>query len=102
VNFSSQNGVIWCILCVLFLRFTCPMDCSCMINFNRSTSLCLTNDTDWQVHVSANFEYITVSKLTSFKILGVVNTTQDDPCRSNSGGRDPCHGVDAYGYRCRT
>jgi len=25
--------VIWCILGVLFLRFTCPMDCSCMINF---------------------------------------------------------------------
>jgi len=33
VNFSSQNGVIWCILGVLFLRFMCPMDCSCMINF---------------------------------------------------------------------
>jgi len=23
--------------------------------------------------------------------------TQDDPCRSNIGGRDPC-GVDAYAY----
>jgi len=33
MNFSSQNGVIWCILGVLFLRFMCPMDCSCMINF---------------------------------------------------------------------
>jgi len=33
MNFSSQNGVIWCILGVLFLRFICPMDCSCMINF---------------------------------------------------------------------
>jgi len=33
MNFSYQNGVIWCILGVLFLRFTCPMDCSCMINF---------------------------------------------------------------------
>jgi len=33
LNFSSQNGVIWCILGVLFLRFMCPMDCSCMINF---------------------------------------------------------------------
>jgi len=32
-DFSSQNGVIWCILGVLFLRFMCPMDCSCMINF---------------------------------------------------------------------
>jgi len=31
MNFSSQNGVIWCILGVLFLRFACPMDCSCMI-----------------------------------------------------------------------
>ena len=33
MNFSSQNGVIWCILGVLFLRFMCPIDCSCMINF---------------------------------------------------------------------
>jgi len=33
MSFSSQNGVIWCILGVLFLRFMCPMDCSCMINF---------------------------------------------------------------------
>ena len=33
MNFSSQNGVIWCILGVLFLRFMCPMDSSCMINF---------------------------------------------------------------------
>jgi len=24
---------IWCILGLLFLRFVCPMDCSCMINF---------------------------------------------------------------------
>jgi len=33
MNFSSQNGVIWCILGVLFLRFMCSVDCSCMINF---------------------------------------------------------------------
>ena len=34
MNFSSQNGlIIWCVLGVLFLRFMCPMDCSCMINF---------------------------------------------------------------------
>jgi len=26
MNFSSQNGVIWCILGVLFLKFMCPMD----------------------------------------------------------------------------
>ena len=30
MNFSSENGVIWCILGVLFLTFMCPMDCSCM------------------------------------------------------------------------
>ena len=35
MNFSSQNGVIWCILGVSFLRFMCPMDCSCMINFTE-------------------------------------------------------------------
>jgi len=33
MNFSSQNGVISCILGVLFLRFICRMDCSCMVNF---------------------------------------------------------------------
>ena len=26
LNFSFQNGVIWCILGVLFLRFMCPME----------------------------------------------------------------------------
>ena len=31
--FSSKNGVMWCILGVLFLRFICSMYCSCMINF---------------------------------------------------------------------
>jgi len=33
---------------------------------------------------------------TLVKILGA--STQDDPCRSNIGGRDPCNpcGVDAY------
>ena len=54
MNFSSQNCVIWCILGVLFLRFMCPMDCS-LWKLYRNTSLCLTNDTDWQVHVSTNF-----------------------------------------------
>jgi len=33
MNFSFQNGVISCILGVLFLRFMYAMDCSCMINF---------------------------------------------------------------------
>jgi len=33
IYFSSQNGLILCILGVLFLRFLCPMDCSSMINF---------------------------------------------------------------------
>jgi len=29
-----------------------------MIKLYRSTSLCLTNDTDWQIHVSTNLVYI--------------------------------------------
>jgi len=33
MNFRLKNGVIWCIMGVLFLRFMCPMDCSCMTNF---------------------------------------------------------------------
>jgi len=61
MNFSSQNGVIWCILGVMFLRF---MSHGLLLydKLYRSTSLCLTNDTDWQIHVSTN------------------------PCRSNIGG----------------
>jgi len=71
LNFSPQNGVLWCILGALFLRFMCPMDCSCMINFIE-VPVCV-------------------------KILRG-SSTQDDPCRSNIGGRDPCNpcGVDAY------
>ena len=62
--------MIWSILVVLFLRFMCSMDCSCMINF----------------------------------IFGEGSSTQDDPCRSNIGGRDPCNpcGVDAYRQCCQT
>jgi len=37
MNFTSQNCVIWCILGVLFLRFMCPMDYSCMIMASRKT-----------------------------------------------------------------
>ena len=44
MNFSSENDVIWCILGVLFLRFMCPMDCSCMINFRPIDE----NDSDLQ------------------------------------------------------
>ena len=72
MNFSSQNGVIWCILGVLFLRFTCPVDCS-----------------------SAKVKK--VKHLSKYR----GSSTQDDPCRSNigEGGRDPrspC-GADASG-----
>ena len=49
MNFSSQNCVKWCILGVLFLRFMCPMDCSCTINFIEVPGLCLTNDTDYRL-----------------------------------------------------
>jgi len=74
MNVSSQNGVIWCILGVLFLRFMCPMDCSCMINFIDE------NDSDLRCsEVSLKGKKIK----TLVKILG---------------GRDPCNpcGVDAY------
>ena len=57
MNFSSQNGVIWCILGVLFLTFMCPMNCSCMIKFI-------------EVPVSAEGK----KNKTLVKILGVVNT----------------------------
>ena len=68
----------WCDMvhsgCVV-LRFICPMDCSCVINF---------------------IEVPEVKHLTKYWR----SSTQDDPCRSNIGGRDPCVcnpcGVDAY------
>jgi len=72
MNFSSQNGlIIWCVLGVLFLRFMCPMDCSCMINF------------------------IEVPVFRSSAEGKNKNTCQ------NIRGRDPCNpcGVDAYGRR---
>jgi len=31
-EFFISKWCVWCILGVLFLRFMCPMDCSCMIN----------------------------------------------------------------------
>ena len=72
MNFSSQNGVIWCILGVLFLRFATAVF--------RSSAEAKKNKT-------------------LVKILGG-SSTQDDPCRSNVGGRDPCNrcGVDACAY----
>ena len=54
MNFSSENGVIWCILGVLFLTFMCPMDCSCMHS---------------EVPLKGKNQ-------TLVKILGVVNTGQ--------------------------
>jgi len=36
MNFSSQNGVIWCILGVLFLRFICHMDYYCIKGKNKT------------------------------------------------------------------
>jgi len=38
--------VIWCILGVLFLRFMCPMDCSCMINFIEVPICAYEHDSD--------------------------------------------------------
>ena len=74
MNFSSQNGVIWCILGLLFLRFTCPMDCSCMINFIDKT------DSDlWYSEVPLKGKIKHLSKYWG-------SSTQDDPCRSNIGG----------------
>ena len=72
MNFSSQNGVKWCVLGVLFLRLMCPMDCSCMIHFI-------------EVPVCAKLE-------------GVVNTGRPLQVKYWGGGRDPCNpcGVDAY------
>jgi len=64
MNFSSQNGMIWCILGVLFSRFMCPVDFSFTIDF---------------------IEVLLKGKnKTLVKILGG-SSTQDDPCGSNIG-----------------
>jgi len=80
-NFSSQDGVIWCILGVLFLRFMCPMDCSCMINFTSASLF------RWR---EKNKAFV--------KILGGRHH-RTTPAGQILGGRDPCNpcGVDAYG-----
>ena len=74
--------MIWCILGVLFLRFICPMDCSCMINFTE-IPVCARSSAEGK-------------KSNTCQNIG--SSTQDDPCRSNIGGRDHCNpcGGDAY------
>jgi len=74
MNFSSQNGVIWCILGVLVLRFMCPTDCSFTINLIIGKKIKPLSKYWW-------------------------SSTQDDPCRSNIWGSRPLQprGVDAYG-----
>ena len=76
MNFSSQNGVIWCILGVLFLRFMCPTDCSCMINFI-------------EVPVCARSSAEGKNK-TLVKILGG-RQHRTTPAGQILGGRDPCN-----------
>ena len=75
-EFSSQNGVIWCILGVLFLRFMCPTDCSCMINFT-------------EVPVCARSSAEGKNK-TLVKILGG-RQHRTTPVGQILGGRDPCN-----------
>ena len=85
MNFSSQNGVIWCILGVLFLRFMCSMDCSCMTNFIEVPVYALKGKNKTLVKISGGRQHRTTP---AGQILG-------------EGGRDPCNpcGVDAYASR---
>jgi len=84
MNFSSQNGVIWCIFGVLFLRFRCPMDCSCMINFIE-VPVCARSSTEKK-------------NKTLVKILGGRQHRTTPAGQILGGDRDPCNpcGVDAY------
>jgi len=72
MNFSSQNGVIWCILGVLFLRFMCSMDCSCMTNFIEVPVYALKG-----------------KNKTLVKISGVVNTGRPLQVKYWAGGSRP-------------
>jgi len=69
-----------CILGVLFLRFMCPMDCSCMINFTEVAYQFVPNE---RYRLANPFQVSLKGKnKTLVKILGVVNTGRlDDPCR---------------------
>jgi len=85
-NFSSQNGVTWCILGVLFLRFMCPMpmDCSCMINFIE-VPVCALRTIQTRKSMSPLTSYIfTVSKLTKGQ-----RQQRMTPASQILGGRDP-------------
>jgi len=100
MNFSSQNGMIWCILGVLFLRFMCPVHCSCTINVIE-VAVGAERTIQTGKSMSPQTSYIfTVSKLT--KILGG-RQHRTTPAGQiffwGEGGRDPCNpcGVDAYG-----
>ena len=61
VNFSSQNGVLWCIMRVLLLRF-----------------------------MNAVFRMPAEGKKIKHLSKYWGSSTQDDPCRSSIGVRDPC------------
>ena len=82
MNFSSQNGMIWCILGVLFSRFMCPVDFSFTINF---------------IEVLLKGKNKTLVKI----LGGIVNTGRPLRVKYWGGGRDHCNpcGVDAYVYR---
>ena len=77
-NFSSQNGVILCTPGVLFLRFMCHVDCSCIINFIEVPRYRLANP--FQVPLKGK----KIKHLS--KYWGGGSSTQDDPCRSNIRG----------------
>ena len=83
MNVSSQNGVIWCILGVLFLRF-----------------MCHENDSD----LRCSEVPLKGKKYNTCQNIGRQHRTT--PVGQILGGRDPCNpcGVDAYGLnrsRCR-
>ena len=95
MNFSSENDVIWCILGVLFLRFMCPMDCSCMINFRPIDE----NDSDLQYSEVP----LKGKNKTLVKILGD-REHRTTPAGQILGGRDACNpcGVDACAFAAQT
>ena len=81
MNFSSQNGVIWCILGVLFLRF-----------------MCHENDSDLRYSEVP----LKGKNKTLVKILGGRQHRTTPAGQILGEGRDPCNpcGVDAYGGYC--
>ena len=121
MNFSPQNGAIWCILVVLFLRFMLFLrfvDCSCMISFTEVAYQFVPNESEVPLkgkikHLSKYWGVATPATpaaLTPMWSVLAIGTTADHPIRETLPfqlrkmcmGRSACRSVQFLRlYNCR-